>query len=147
MAVKDGYNFKIFDTYRPRVVEEYITKNYLELYNKNSNVKKWVNYDKEGNYWGPGWFMTTTGTSKHCQGIAIDLGITDKNGKDLKAQTEYDVLDTHALRKYNNKNANLLSKYMTNAEFSTLSSEWWHFDERQNKNVNYNQYETFYIYD
>ena len=71
----------------------------------------------------------------------------DKNGKDLKAQTEYDVLDTHALRKYNNRNANLLSKYMTNAGFSTLSSEWWHFDERQNKNVNYNPYETFYIYD
>ena len=35
LAVKDGYNFKIFDTYRPRVVEEYITKKQAQCLNKN----------------------------------------------------------------------------------------------------------------
>lgn len=137
-----GYTFKVYDTYRPRPVEELVSKNYSSLYNSNSAVKKAVDYDAQGNYWGWGWFMTTTGTSRHCQGIALDLALADKNGNELSAQTAMHTLDTRSLRKYNNANANKLSSYMTGVGFSTLSSEWWHFEDNTYKN---NAYETFYI--
>ena len=143
-ANKEGYSFIIYDTYRPRPVEEYVTKYYTQLYNSNSKVKKAVDYDKEGNYWGWPWFMTKTGTSRHCQGIAIDMALANKSGKELKAQTNVDVLDTSALRKYNNGNANTLSRFMTGAGFNTLASEWWHFQDDTYMN---NDYETFYIWD
>ncbi len=137
-----GYNFKVYDTYRPRPVEELVTKNYKALYDSNSKVKQLVNYDKSGQYWGYGWFMTATGTSRHCQAIALDLALTDKNGKELGAQTRMHTLDTRSLRKYNNANANKLSGFMTSAGFSTLQSEWWHYEDNTYKN---NAYNTFYI--
>ena len=137
-----GYNFKVYDTYRPRPVEELVTKNYKALYDSNSTVKNLVNYDKSGNYWGYTWFMTKTGTSRHCQAIALDLALTDKNGKELSAQTKIHTLDTRSLRKYNNANANKLSSFMTGAGFSTLQSEWWHYEDNTYKN---NAYNTFYI--
>ena len=143
-ANKAGYSFIVYDTYRPRPVEEYITKYYKQLYDSNSKVKKAVDYDKEGYYWGWPWFMTRTGTSRHCQGIAVDMALANKSGKELKAQTAMDVLDTSALRKYNNANANKLSSFMTGAGFNTLASEWWHFQDDTYKN---NDYETFYITD
>ena len=141
-AWKNGYTFRVYDTYRPRPVEELVSRNYSNLYNNNSTVKKAVDYDKQGNYWGWGWFMTTTGTSRHCQGIALDLALANKNGKVLGAQSTIHTLDTSSLRKYNNSNANTLSNFMTGAGFSTLQSEWWHFEDNTYKN---NPYETFYI--
>ena len=141
-AWKSGYTFKVYDTYRPRPVEELVSKNYSSLYYNNASVKKAVDYDKNGGYWGWGWFMTTTGTSRHCQGIALDLALANKNGTELKAQTAMHTLDTRSLRKYNNNNANLLSGFMTGAGFSTLQSEWWHYEDNTYKN---NAYETFYI--
>lgn len=141
-AKNAGYNFKVYDTYRPRPVEELVTKNYKALYDSNSTVRNLVNYDKSGNYWGYTWFMTKTGTSRHCQAIALDLALTDKNGKELSAQTKIHTLDTRSLRKYNNANANKLSSFMTGAGFGTLQSEWWHYEDNTYKN---NAYNTFYI--
>lgn len=141
-AESAGYNFKVYDTYRPRPVEELVTKNYKALYDSNSTVRNLVNYDKDGVYWGYGWFMTKTGTSRHCQAIALDLALTDKNGKELSAQTKIHTLDTRSLRKYNNGNANKLSSFMTGAGFTTLKSEWWHYEDTTYKS---NAYNTFYI--
>lgn len=141
-AKSAGYNFKVYDTYRPRPVEELVTKHYKALYDSNSTVRNKVNYDASGNYWGYGWFMTTTGTSRHCQAIALDLALTDKNGKELSAQSKIHMLDTSSLRKYNNSVANKLSGFMTNAGFSTLASEWWHYEDNTYKG---NAYNTFYI--
>lgn len=141
-AWKSGYTFKVYDTYRPRPVEELVSKNYSYLYYNNATVKRAVDYDKQGAYWGWGWFMTTTGTSRHCQGIALDLALANKNGTELKAQSTIHTLDTRSLRKYNNSNANTLSSFMTNAGFYTLQSEWWHYEDNTYKG---NAYETFYI--
>jgi len=141
-AWSNGYTFKVYDTYRPRPVEELVSKNYSTLYYNNATVKRAVDYDKYGNYWGWGWFMTTTGTSRHCQGIALDLAIASKNGSELKAQSTIHTLDASSVRTLNNNNANLLSKYMVGAGFSTLQSEWWHYEDNTYSG---NAYETFYI--
>ncbi len=141
-AKAEGYSFKVYDSYRPQPVEKLVTANYKALYDSNATVRNKVDYDKEGNSWGYGWFMTKTGTSRHCQAIALDLTLTDSKGNNLTMQSTIHTLDTSSLRKYNNANANKLSSFMTSAGFSTLASEWWHYEDNTYKG---NQYETFYI--
>ena len=128
IAKKDGYNLKIYDTYRPNDVTKYVNSKFRSLYNSNNNVKKLVDYDKNGSYWGPGWFLANN-VSTHNKGIALDLTLTDKNNKELKAQTTMHMLDTRSTVKYNNSTANKLRSIMTSQGFETLESEWWHFQE------------------
>ena len=128
IAKKDGYNLKIYDTYRPNDVTKYVNSKFRSLYNSNSNVKKLVDYDKNGSYWGPGWFLANN-VSTHNKGIALDLTLTDKNNNELKAQTTMHMLDTRSTVKYNNSMANKLRSIMTSQGFETLESEWWHFQE------------------
>ncbi len=135
-AVKEGYNLKVYDSYRPRSVTQYTNTKFRELYNSDSKVKKAVDYDKDGAYWGPGWFLAQS-VSRHNRGVALDLTLTNKNGKELPAQTPMDTLDARSVRKYNNSNAKNLSSIMTSAGFETLDSEWWHFQEDSYKNSPY----------
>ena len=128
IAKKDGYNLKIYDTYRPNDVTKYVNSKFRSLYNSNNNVKKLVDYDKNGSYWGPGWFLANN-VSTHNKGIALDLTLTDKNNNELKAQTTMHMLDTRSTVKYNNSTANKLRSIMTSQGFETLESEWWHFQE------------------
>lgn len=127
-AVSEGYNFKIYDTYRPYDVSQKINKEFKQLYNSNSIVKKQVNYDKNGNYWGTGWFLAN-GVSGHNRGTDIDMALTDKDGNELKAQTPMHTLDSRSVVNYNNDVSNKLRQIMTSSGFETLKSEWWHFQE------------------
>ena len=161
-ARNQGYNFVIYDTYRPTPVEEYVYNNYMTLYNNNANVRAAINR----NGYNLSWFMTS-GYSKHSQGIAIDMGLTNSSGTVLAAQTKYGVLDESSTIDHNNANANKLRSIMlsvkdssimtnsasgcttyhsTNDVFYSLKSEWWHFDFRCTK-YNNKQYESFYITD
>lgn len=138
-AVKQGYNLKIYDTYRPYDVSMKINKEFKSLYNSNKKVKNGIDYDKEGKYWGTGWFLANS-ISRHNRGVAIDLTLTDKDGNELKAQTSMHTLDTRSVRKYNNSTANKLSSIMTSVGFETLDSEWWHFQEDNYKNSAVNSF-------
>lgn len=139
-ARSQGYNFIIYDTYRPTPVEETIYTNYMKLYNNNANVRAAINR----NGYNLSWFMTT-GYSKHSQGIAIDMGLTNSGGTVLSAQTNYGVLDESSVVDHNNSNANKLKSLMTNAGFFSLKSEWWHYDMRNDGTLNSRLYEGFYI--
>ena len=123
---------KVYDSYRPYSVTKTIYNKFSALYNSNKTVKNKVNYDKNGVYWGPGWFLAQS-ASNHNRGIAVDIALTNKNGKDLKAQCAMHTLDTSALTKYNNENAKKLRSIMTGVGFETLQSEWWHFEEQNYK--------------
>lgn len=128
IAKKQGYNFKVYDTYRPYDVSMMVANNLRSLYNSNSKVRGKVDYDLEGNYWGQGWFIAQ-GVSGHNRGTDIDLALTDSNGRELKAQSPMHTLDTSSLVKYNNDVSNKLRSIMTSVGFETLKSEWWHFQE------------------
>ena len=126
-----GFNFVIYDTYRPTGVEDYVKNKYMAQYQNWSSVQK----DRNGQWWGWTWFMTAQGKgSRHSQGIGIDMSLTDSKGNELAMQSRIHILDTSALRKYNNANANKLSGFMTGAGFNTLESEWWHFQDDNFKN-------------
>lgn len=140
-ARSEGYNLKVYDSYRPHDIT-ISTNNYLrKLYNSNTKVKNAINYDKEGNYWGPSWFLASS-VSAHNKGIALDITITNSNNQELKAQTAYDTLDTSSIVKYNNNVSNKLRNIMLSQGFSPLESEWWHFQDNDYKTSKVN---TFHI--
>ena len=79
--------------------------------------------------------------SIHNYGAAVDLTLALENGSELDMGTKYDhfgelafpVLEDSllALGKLTDKqieNRTILRKVMTKAGFSTIDSEWWHFD-------------------
>lgn len=139
-AKSQGYNLKIYDTYRPYNVSVKINNEFKKLYNSNSKVKKAIDYDKDGNYWGTSWFLANS-VSRHNRGVALDLTLTDKNNKELSAQSPMHTLDTRSIRKYNNSIAKKLSSIMTSSGFETLDSEWWHFQEDNYKNSKYTSFQ------
>ena len=116
-AISQGYNLKIYDTYRPYDVSVKINKEFKALYNSDRTVKNGIDYDKDGYYWGTGWFLANS-ISLHNRGVAIDLALTDGWGNELDAQTPMHTLDTRSVRKVG---------------FETLNSEWWHFQENSYK--------------
>ena len=73
----------------------------------------------------------------HTTGGAIDLTIVDKNGNELDMGTGFDCFKDTANTNYfelNNineevkNNRRLLYTVMTEAGFTNLPTEWWHFD-------------------
>lgn len=50
------------------------------------------------------------------------------------------TLDTKSLRKYDNSIAKKLSSIMTLVGFETLKSEWWHFQEDNDKSSPYTSF-------
>lgn len=127
-AKKEGYNLKVYDAYRPHDITVSLNDKFRNLYNSNSKVKKAIDYDKDGEYWGPSWFLAGS-VSAHNKGVALDIAITNSKNQELKAQTAYDTLDTTSLVKYNNSVSNKLRSIMLSQGFSPLESEWWHFQD------------------
>ena len=79
--------------------------------------------------------------SIHNYGAAVDLTLSLENGLELDMGTNYDHFgelafpaledSLHALGKLTDKqigNRRILREVMTKAGFSTIDSEWWHFD-------------------
>ena len=68
--------------------------------------------------------------SAHNRGIALDMTIESMDtGERLEMQSPIHDLSFRSVGSRNNDNANILKKYMTEAGFAELSSEWWHFQD------------------
>jgi len=109
-----GLGLKIFDGYRPLSVQ----KIFWEI----MPDERYVADPKKG--------------SRHNRGMAVDLTLVDKDGKELSMPTEYDDFTEKAHRDYMNlteeqiKNRKILEDVMTKYGFTGLPTEWWHFDYR-----------------
>jgi len=79
--------------------------------------------------------------SIHNYGLAVDLSLCDSSGKALDMGTEFDdfsarsepileqkMLKNGLLKKEQVENRKILRSVMTEAGFTQLASEWWHFD-------------------
>lgn len=147
-ALKDGYCLKIYDSYRPRSVSNLIAQKLNIIYSQNSTVKNNINYSigKSGTryYWGQSWFLAQ-GLSSHNTGAAIDVTLCYNSTKqECIMPTAMHELSTKAIKYYSGSclkipanyskemttDAKRLDNYMTSAGMSTLSSEWWHFQEQ-----------------
>ncbi len=80
-------------------------------------------------------FLAKNG-SMHNLGVAADLTLeTIDTRTELEMQTPMHDLSWNAIVAKNNANANLLARYMTEAGFGTLSSEWWHFQDNDSRKL------------
>ncbi|MEA5518383.1 M15 family metallopeptidase [Limnoraphis robusta Tam1] len=115
-----GLGLKVFDCYRPWSV----TKQMWEILPDN----RYVANPQRG--------------SRHNRGAAVDLTLVDlRNGKELEMPTDFDDFTDKAARDYPHnspqvrRNSDLLEYKMKQYGFSSLITEWWHFDA-----VGWNQY-------
>ncbi len=112
-VLKDkGYGgLKMFDCYRPRPYQQ-------RLWDKVPNPS----------YVTPPWKG-----SQHTRGLAADLTIVDKEGKELDMGTEFDNFTNRAHTDNTNlpknvlENRQLLRGVMAQVGFNGIRTEWWHF--------------------
>ncbi|PLS17196.1 peptidase M15 [Bacillus sp. M6-12] len=116
---KKGYRIKIWDAYRPFSAQQV-------LWNAAApSQKRFVANPLKG--------------SNHNRGASVDITLADKNGKELKMPTGFDNFTAAAAPAYKKmdptarKNLNILAAAMKKQGFTTISNEWWHFDDSNRK--------------
>lgn len=115
---KLGYTLKVWDAYRPPYVQKI-------LWNVTPDKKFVAN--------------PYNGGSKHNRGSAVDVTLVDIRGKEVDMPTKFDDFSSRAFR--SNKNVSkevkehleLLTNTMKKCGFTTISSEWWHYDDSEYK--------------
>jgi len=130
------YKFKIWDGYRPRVVQNNIYEKYWQELKKLH-----PEWDKEKMQNEVGVFITnaqdTNRIPPHATGGAVDLTLVDAEGKELNMGTEFDYFGPEAAVLYfegNNindevrQNRKLLREAMEIMGFRIEPYEWWHYD-------------------
>ena len=114
---KKGLGLKIFDGYRPLSVQK----------------KMWAKFPLEGYVANP------AKGSNHNRGAAVDLTLVDAEGRELPMPSDYDEFSERAHRDYagctpeQSKNRKLLEDEMAKEGFRGISTEWWHFDDKDCK--------------
>ena len=113
-----GYRIKIYDCYRPLDVQK----------------KMWAKMPRPGyvgNPYGNG--------SIHNRGAAIDLTLETLDGCYVEMGSDYDYfgkeahIDNYNFSKEILANRKLLFEGMRKFGFSTIRTEWWHFNYRRNR--------------
>ncbi len=108
-----GYALKVWDAYRPAWAER-------ELWHATS-AKAYV---ADPRY-----------PSRHNRGTSVDVTLVDGNGNEVEMPTPFDEFSERAGRSYQGmsararENMDLLTAVMVRHGFSTISNEWWHFDD------------------
>ena len=73
----------------------------------------------------------------HNRGLAVDLTIVDKNGKELNMGTPFDYFGKKAYHAYKKlpdtvlKNRQFLKNLMKKYDLEPITSEWWHYSYRK----------------
>ena len=79
----------------------------------------------------------TTGHNSHSRGNTVDVTIVDAEGREVEMPSGFDEFTSFADRDYSDctvtaaANATLLQEVMERHGFTGLQSEWWHFSENQ----------------
>lgn len=107
-----GYKIKFFDCYRPLSVQK-------QMWKKVPN---------------PIYVADPAKGSVHNRGAAVDLTLVTLEGKEINMGTDYDFFgraahtDNFNLPEHVLENRKLLQEGMKVFGFSTIQSEWWHFN-------------------
>lgn len=112
--IKKGYRIKIWDAYRP----VYVQQIFWDLVKDSRFVANPAN-----------------GGSRHNTGAAVDITLTDMDGKELKMPSKFDDFSLNAYRNNSKmdaeakKNMDFLTTVMKENGFVTIDTEWWHFED------------------
>ena len=116
---KLGYIIKVWDAYRP----VYVQQIFWDIVKDSRFVANPKN-----------------GGSIHNKGCAVDITLVDVNGTDVKMPSKFDDFSSNAYRSNSKmtveakKNMDLLTKCMVANGFTTINTEWWHFEDAGSKN-------------
>lgn len=120
MTQAHGYCLKVFDAWRPPEVQR-------TLFKHGSYTNMFTDPDL---MW-----------SKHCSGVAVDVTLLDKHGREVKMPSPYDDGGSKAAAVYTGtdpevrRNLLLLQSVMTQCGFNILDIEWWHFGDADFENA------------
>jgi len=115
---KKDLGLKIWDGYRPLSVQKMMWKKLPD--------PKYVADPGKG--------------SNHNRGAAVDVTLVDVNGNELEMPTGFDDFSPKAgsaypyLSEQAKKNRKILQVAMKSQGFRTITSEWWHFNDKDCKN-------------
>ncbi|MCM1157389.1 MAG: D-alanyl-D-alanine carboxypeptidase family protein [Bacteroidales bacterium] len=120
---RDGYSIVLYDAYRPQSVSE-------KLYRAVSASPY------AGEMGGPAADFIAV-RSAHNKGVAVDITLKEiKTGKELNMPSAIMTLGAESSEKSwygknteESRNARMLRRYMVNAGFDILKTEWWHFQD------------------
>ena len=110
---EQGFGLKVYDCYRPLAVQ----KKFWEI----MPDERYVANPEKG--------------SRHNRGSAVDVGLTDLQGRDMAMPSGYDDFSERAHRNYpktpesERKNSLILEEAMKKEGFIPYPTEWWHFDD------------------
>ncbi len=135
-----GYKLRIWDAWRPLALQKELYEFYrqsvidtfslssLPAEKQNEVVSKYIAIPSENPLSPPA----------HTTGGAVDVTLTDEEGNELDMGTDFDDFSEKAQTDYFEKaefngskvqeNRRILYKAMTDAGFTNLPSEWWHYD-------------------
>ncbi len=112
-----GMGLKIWDGYRPLSVQK-------KMWEKMPDPRYVANPQRGSN---------------HNRGAAVDVTLVDLNGNELEMPTEFDDFSRRASSDYPfvsdpvKKNRTILQDAMQAQGFQAISSEWWHFNDKDCK--------------
>ena len=112
---KKHLGLKFFDCYRPGKVQQALWK-----------IKP-----------DPSYVANPKTGSMHNRGVAIDVTIVDKNGRELNMGTPFDFFGKKAHQDYVNlpkevlENRKLLRDLMQKYDLEPIRTEWWHYSYRK----------------
>jgi D-alanyl-D-alanine dipeptidase len=118
-AKEKGFKLRIWDAYRPFEAQAFMADKFPKHVENG-----YVSHPSEG-------------VATHVRGIAIDLTLVDKNGKELDMGTSFDDMselshhDSKALSKKNKiaeENRKILAEIMEKSGFEIYENEWWHYN-------------------
>jgi D-alanyl-D-alanine dipeptidase len=110
--MKKGYRIKLFDCYRPLDIQK----------------KMWKIVSN------PEYVADPAKGSIHNRGGAVDITLVDLTGNELDMGTAFDFFGIEASHNYANlpqkvkDNRQLLKSIMTQDNFISFDSEWWHYN-------------------
>lgn len=115
-----GYSLKVFDAWRPPEVQR-------TLFEHGSYTNMFTDPDI---MW-----------SKHCSGVAVDVTLVDRQGRELRMPSPFDDGGADAAAIYLGsdpevrRNLSFLQSVMTQCGFNILDIEWWHFGDADFENA------------
>ena len=127
-AEQAGYNFKIYDCYRPQRAVDHFVRWVNDETDTKTKAAYYPNLGKDqllGDY--------IAAKSGHSRGSTIDLTLTDSQGKALNMGSLFDMFDTISntddprVTPEQQANRYKLKNLMLAAGFSPYAMEWWHF--------------------
>lgn len=125
-----GYRLKIFDAYRPQSAVKHFVRWSQDESDKKMQAEFYPDYKTKSRLVDEGYIARN---SSHMRGSAVDLTLTDMEGKELDMGTCFDFFGkaswhgAKGLTEEQKANRELLKTVMEACGFKAFEKEWWHY--------------------